>query len=172
MRWKGESMLKQAILFQEKLKEKYIQAMCDDYFKFFTGNSYYEFEFEISKNDWSNIERVSVNSNGEIIGYFYVGINRDTRNITSFGIMNFTKKPNMIFAKDLIKFLRELRDSYNANKFEFLAYVGSPAEKFYREFIAKYGGNVVGIKRKTNKLTDGQYYDATMFEIMREDMKF
>jgi hypothetical protein len=94
------------------------------------------------------------------------------RKATGFGIMNFTKHPSGVFANDLLKFMRELKENYNANKFEFLAYVGSEAEKMYKKFIARYGGNIVGIKKRSQKLADGKYYDSTIFEIMREDMKF
>ncbi|EHI98021.1 hypothetical protein CDLVIII_1322 [Clostridium sp. DL-VIII] len=165
-------MLRQAILYSEDLRKKYVEAMCDDYFKFYSGCSYRSFDIEILKDDWNVIQRVSVNSEGKIIGFMSAEINRDSKNIDRFGIMNFTKNPNAVFAKDLIKFLRELKHSYNANKFEFAAYVGSEAEKMYTKFISKYGGNVIGRKRRSQKLADGEYYDTTIFEIMREDMNF
>jgi hypothetical protein len=165
-------VLKQAILYGNELKQKYVEAMCDDYFKFYNGCSYRNFNLDISNNDWNSIQRVSVDSNGDVIGFMSADINRDSRNIDCFGIMNFTKQPNIIFAKDLLKFMRELRDDYNANKFEFVAYVGSDAEKMYRKFISKYGGRIIGVKRRSQKLSDGKYYDSTLFEIMREEMIF
>lgn len=165
-------MLKQAILYENEIKKKYVEAMCDDYFKFYNGCSYRNFGIEIDSNDWNTLQRVSVNSNGEVIGYICAEINRDSRNITGFGIMNFTKKPSIVFAKDLLQFLREIRDDYNANRFEFLAYVGSKADIMYKAFILKYGGRIVGTKKRSQKLSDGKYYDSTIFEILREDMKF
>lgn len=165
-------MLKQAILYSEGLKKKYMEAMCDDYFKFYSGCSYRSFDIEVLKDDWNTIQRVSVDTSGNVIGYMSVEINRDSRNVTGFGIMNFTKHPSVVFANDLLKFMRELKENYNANKFEFWAYVGSEAEKMYKKFISRYGGNIVGINTRSQKLSDGKYYDSTIFEIMREDMKF
>lgn len=165
-------MLKQAILYRDTVKQRYIEAMCDEYFKFYHGNSYTNFDFELASNDWNTIEMVSVNSKNEVIGFMSAEINRDTKNITGFGVMNFTKNPNIIFAKDMLKFMKMLKYNYNANKFEFCAYTGSPAEGFYKRFIEKHGGNVIGIKRRSQVLSDGHYYDSTLFEILREDMRF
>ena len=165
-------MLKQAILYEEQLKRKYMEAMCDDYFKFFTGCSYHSFTIDIVKSDWSEIQRVSVNRDGLVIGFITCQIERDSNNASRFGIMNFTKKSNIIFANDVLEFLRELKDGYNINRMEFMAYIGSEAEKMYTEFIKKHGGSVVGVEKRVAKLPDGKYYDCKIFEILREDMKF
>ena len=165
-------MLVPAILYEEQLKKQYIAAACNDHYKFYTGASYRRFTPYIQDNDWSAIQRVSVDKDGNVIGYMSAEIDRESKVVNRFGLLNFTKQINVIFAQDLIKFIRELRDRYDASKFEFMAFVGGPAEKMYRKFIKRHGGNIVGTFKKTAKLTDGKYYDATMFEIMREDMNF
>lgn len=165
-------MLKQAILYEEQFKKEYLKAMCDDHFKFYNSCSNRNFTFSLADNDYWTIQRVSVDKNNNVIGFMSVDINRDSRVINHFGIMNFTKNINMIFAKDILKFLRELRDVYQASKFEFVAFVGGKPEAMYKRFIAKHGGRVVGTLTNTTKLLDGKYYDSTLFEIMREDMKF
>jgi len=165
-------LLKPAILHEDQLVRKYREAVCDDHFKFYTGTSYRNYNFEVERNDWSAIQRVSIDKNGVLIGFMSAYINRESRVVSSFGILNFTKKANLIWSIDIIKFIRELRDRYNASKFEFVAFVGSDAECMYRRFIEKHGGNVAGTLRHTAKLIDGEYYDSTLFEIMREDMHF
>lgn len=165
-------MLAQAILYEDQLKRNYIEAACDDYFKFYTGTSYRNFDIRIQQNDWNRIQRVSIDKSGNVIGYMCASFDRESKVINNIGLINFTKQVNVTFAADVIKFLRELRDDYAASKFEFVAFVGGPAEKMYKRFIAKHGGRVVGTLRRTQKLTDGKYYDSTLFEIMREEMNF
>lgn len=165
-------MLVPAILHEEQLKKNYVKAMCDDHYKFYMSTSYRSFTPNVQNNDWSTIQRVSIDKNGNVIGYMSAEIDRDSKVVNRFGLLNFTKQINVIFAQDLIKFIRELRDRYDASKFEFMAFVGGEAEQMYRKFISKHGGNIVGTLKKTSKLIDGKYYDATMFEIMREDMNF
>ena len=165
-------MLKQAILYEEQLKRKYIEASCDDYFKFYFSSSCREFSLKIHDNDYWTIQMVSVDKNDNIIGFISVDMNNDSKVAKYFGIINFTKKPNIIFAMDVIRFLRDLRDRHNASKFEFTAFVDGSAERMYQKFIKNHGGRVVGTYKNSTKLIDGKYYDSRMFEIMREDMNF
>jgi len=165
-------MLKQAILYEEKLKRKYLEAICDDHFKFYISNSFRTFTFQLANDDCWKIQMVSVDTGNNLIGYMAADIDRDSRVISCFGIMNFTKKINITFSKDLMNFIRNLRDTYNASKFEFCAFTGGEPELMYRRFINKYGGRIVGIYTNSNKLLDGKLYNTTLFEIMRKDMKF
>ncbi|MCK9327619.1 MAG: hypothetical protein M0P69_19145 [Bacteroidales bacterium] len=165
-------MLVPAILHEEQLKKNYAKAICDDHYKFYMATSYRNFTPDVKNSDWNTIQRVSIDKDGNVIGFMSAEINRDSKVIDRFGLLNFTKAINLIFAQDLIKFIRELRDRYDASKFEFMAFVGGEAEQMYRKFIGKHGGNIVGTMKRTSKLIDGKYYDATMFEIMREDMNF
>ena len=164
-------MLKQAILYEEQLKRKYIEAVCDDYFKYYF-DSCREFSLKIYDSDYWTIQMVSIDKNNNIIGFISVNMNYNSRVANRFGIMNFTKTPNITFAIDVIKFLRDLRDKYDVSKFEFMAFVGAPAEMMYQKFIKRHGGRVVGTYKNSTKLVDGKYYDSRMFEIMREDMNF
>ena len=87
-------------------------------------------------------------------------------------MINFTKEINITFSKDVLKFIRNLRDVHKATKFEFTGFVGGEPKLMYRKFIARYGGRIAGTLTNNTKLVDGNYYDSTIFEIMREDMKF
>lgn len=165
-------MLKQAILYKEELTKKYIEAMCDDHFKFYNSGSNRSFTFSLVDNDYWTIQRVSVDKDNNVIGFMGCDIARDDRVMRHFGLMNFTKQPNITFARDVLDFLRELRDTYNASKFEFVAYEGGHPEIMYRKFIKKHGGRIVGTLTDTQILTDGKSYNSTLFEIMRKDMKF
>jgi hypothetical protein len=58
---------------------------------------------ELSKEDWQNVQLVSVNNNDEVVAYISYSINRQTNNIESLGIMNFTNDNLMTFGKTYIK---------------------------------------------------------------------
>jgi hypothetical protein len=165
-------LLAPATLHEDQLTRQYKEAVCDDHFKFYMGTSYRNYNLEIQRNDWNVIQRVSIDKGGKLIGFMSASIDRESRVVGSFGILNFTKKTNIIWSMDIVKFIRELRDQYDASKFEFVGFVGSDAERMYRRFIEKHGGNIAGTLRRTALLIDGNYYDSTLFEIMREDMNF
>lgn len=165
-------MLKKAILYEDQLKKKYMEAACDDYFKFYFSTSYRNFKLNICDDDWWTIQAVSIDKNNNVIGFMTADASQDSRVVKCLGIMNFTKSPNLVFAKDLLMFLRDLRDRYGAIKFEFSAFVGSDAEKMYQKFIEKHGGRVVGTFKNSSRLADGEYYDSRVFEIMRDEMNF
>lgn len=165
-------MLKYAIIFKEELEKLWIKVSCDNYYKFFMGSSHRDFTFKLADTDYWQIQRVSVDRYDNLLGYIEVSISRNTGVINGFGVMNFTKKPNIALSKDLLNFLRELRDVYGASKFEFSAYEGGPPAEMYKKFIKKHGGRIVGTYTASTKLMDGKMYDSTMFEIMRKDMNF
>lgn len=165
-------MLRQAILYKDELRTKYIGAMCDDHFKFYNCTTYSSFDFEVKESDCWKIQMVSVDDNDNVIGYMTNAIDRDSKIMNCFGIMNFTKKTSLTFSRDLLSYIKYLRDTCQASKFEFCAYVGGKPEVMYSKFIDKHGGRIVGTYTDGAKLQDGKYYDCRMFEIMRKDMNF
>lgn len=165
-------MLKHAIQYKDELSKLYLNAICDDYFKWYAGSDYHDYELCIESNDFNIVQRVSVDKNDNIIGFMSCCVNRVSGRAYNFGILNFTKQLSTTFSKDVLCFIKDLKTNLNITKMEFLAYKGSPAELVYNKFISKHGGRIVGVKRATSKLSDGKYYDGVIYEIMREDMKF
>ena len=165
-------MLKHAFLYKEQLQQKYAKAMTDEHFKYYIADSYVNYTLDIKEDDWDNIQRVSVDKNNDVIGYMSCYIERHTNICRNFGILNFTKKQSITFSKDVFEYLKHLKYNCGATKFEFLAIEGSPSEKIYNKFIKKHGGRVIGIQYDTIKLTDGKMYNAVLYEIMRDYMKF
>lgn len=95
-------MLKPALLYEDKLKEKLLETWYDDKYKFYNADCYNS-PVELSKEDWQNVQLVSVNNNDEVVAYINYSINRQTNNIESLGIMNFTNDNLMTFGKTYIK---------------------------------------------------------------------
>ena len=52
---------------------------------------------------------------------------------------------------------------------EFDVICGNPVEKSYDKMVAKYGGRVIGIRKRVATLMDNKLYDSKSYEILRED---
>ena len=96
-------MLDLAIKHEDNLKKEMIGTMFVEKYKFENVASYYN-ETIIKKDGvgWNNIQMVSVNKEGEVIGYFSVDLCSDTFNLSNLHIINFTDD-KVLFAKDFKK---------------------------------------------------------------------
>ena len=65
--------------------------------------------------------------------------------------------------------LIDIFEKYNFRKLSFYVVVGNPIEKSYDKMCERYGGRIVGVKRKNTRLIDGKYYDEKLYEILKED---
>lgn len=159
-------MLDIASKYEEKLQKLFADITFDDKYKFLYGCSSRD-KYKASESTWGIHEFVSIHNN-EIIGYMKYSIDRDSGVAWGMMVVNF-KKPNIIFAKDLKKFLTDIFDKFKFRKLKFAVYVGNPIEKSYDKMCKKYGGRVVGVYKEEDRLIDGNYYDFKMYEIMRDD---
>ena len=163
-------MLKPAYTYKEKLQQKYNETIFQDKYKFWNCDSYWEHEFKLSSDSWTSIEMVSVDTKGNVIGFFRAAISRSADKVSSLGIANFYDA-NPVFAKDLKRFILDLLFKFNLRKIEWSVVIGNPAEKIYDRFISKYGGNITGIHRETVRLQDGKYYDMKGYELFRAEFR-
>ena len=161
-------MLKPALLYEDKLKEKLLETWYDDKYKFYNADCY-NCPVELSKEDWQNVQLVSINSDDEVVAYINYSINRQTNNIESFGIMNFTNDNLMTFGKDLHQVVDDMFCKFHFNKLSFFVAIGNPIQRYYRKFVKKYGGRIVGYKEKDVKLIDNLLYDIELYEILADN---
>lgn len=160
-------MLKPAIQYKDIIPQMY-QNICwfNDKYKYYNYNPYWNtFTIEDKTQDWH--EFVSVNSQGEVIGYIHYYVNRFTLNCGNFGAVNFTNDPT--FGKDLLQVIKDIFERFNFHKLNFSVVVGNPVEATYDHLCAKYGGRILCIEKDETKLEDNKYYDVKRYEIMRED---
>jgi len=163
-------ILKIAYYYKTKLQDEYKLIVYNDKYKFYFCSSYWNYEFDVSGNsNYYQIDFVSVDENDNVIGFLGANINRDINKIDSLRIINFKNKCNIIFSKDLYKFLNELFTVHNFNKIEFSVVVGNDIEKMYDKYCLKNSGRIVGQYKEHVKLTDGKLYDYKIYEIFRED---
>lgn len=160
-------MLDIAIKYQEKLKEMMLDTWFKDKYKYWNYHADY-CEFNIDSDTWRSHSFVSIDNNGNIIGYISYEIDRRNNQCQGLNIINFSNK-KIIFGKDVKQAITDIFERYNFRKLNFTVVVGNPIEHTYDRLIKKYGGRIVGYKKEHTKLIDGKYYDVKCYEIMRED---
>ena len=161
-------MLKPAYPFKEKLQKKYNEILFQDKYKYFNCEIYWEYEFKLSPDSWTSLEMVSVDSKGNVIGFFRAAISRSADKVSNLGVANFYEA-NPVFARDLKQFILDLLFKYNFRKIEWSVVIGNPAEQIYDRVITKYGGNITGVHKETVRMQDGKYYDMKGYEIFRSE---
>lgn len=161
-------MLDYAIRHQEQLNDKWLTATLDDKYKYYHHSSYFNFVTNLEKETWNEIQMVSVDKEGNVIGYLGASINRDSRNVTGLYAINFYDV-NYTFSKDFHTFLTSLFEKHKFNKITFVSIADNPASEMYDKYVKKYGGRIVGIRTNHVRLLDGKLYDDKIYEIMRED---
>jgi hypothetical protein len=162
-------MLDIAIKYEDQLKLLFANIALDKNFMYLFSSSYRDV-YKASESTWSKHEFVSIHK-GKIIGYMKYDIDRDSNVAYSMQIVNFTNKPNLIFAKDLKQFLIDIFEKYQFRKLKYCCYKGNPIEKAYDKMTLKHGGQIVGIQEENDKLIDGNYYDLKLYEILKKDYK-
>jgi len=161
-------LLKPAFAYKEKLQQKYNEIIFKDKYMFYNCDAYWSYEFKLNPDSWNSIEMVSVDSQGNVIGFFKAALDRSAEKVSSLGVVNF-HDANSLFAKDLRQFVLDLLFKFNFRKIEWAVVIGNPAEKLYDRAIAKYGGSVTGVHKETVKLQDGKYYDMKGYEVFRSE---
>jgi hypothetical protein len=159
-------MLKPAILYKDEIPKLYQSIWFNDKYKYYNySTTWHTFSIDEKTYDWH--EFVSVNTNGEVIGYIHYYINRTTLNCNRFGAINFTNDPT--FGKDVLQVIKDIFEKFNFHKLDFSVVIGNPAEKSYDHLCKKYGGHILCIEKDETKLDDNKYYDVKRYYIMRED---
>lgn len=161
-------MLEPAISHAEELQFKYRITWFDDYYKF-ANYAPYCMTLKIEDVTINKHQFVSVYG-GNIIGLIQYEIDRFTNNVSGLCIMNFYPGQSpFVFAKDLGDCIRDIFEKFKFNKINFSVIVGNPIEPTYDKLVKKYGGRIVGIKKKDKKLFDGKLYDLKLYEIERDE---
>jgi len=161
-------MLEIALKYKNEVIENDLKNSDNPKYKFLTSCSYLD-QLEIETSDWKVIQRVST-VDCKVIGYFSATVNRDSYTISNLGIINYNlDKNSFVFSRDLEKFIDYLLYYKKFRKLTFNCYTDNPAIKIYDTFVEKFGGKIVGIREKHDRLLDGLFYDDKIYEIMREN---
>lgn len=160
-------MLDVALKYKDELQCLFIDTFHKEKYKFYHYNSYYS-EFQLKEDTWNSHEFVSVDKDGNVIGFISYEINRVATSVCGLGIINFSDN-KFTFGKDVIQAIKDIFEKYNFNKLSFCVVIGNPIEKTYDKLVAKYGGRIVGIEKEHTVLYDHKFYDVKRYEILRKD---
>ena len=148
----------------EELNDKFGKTTMDPHYKFY-HLSYAESVITVEDTFWQEVQLVSLNTEGEVCGYFKAQWSRPANTISSVSAINFDRKNPMLFAKDLVGFFKYLLFNLKAKKINFATAINNPAALHYDKVVENLGGYVVGIKRYDFWIND-EYHDCKMYEII------
>lgn len=161
-------MLKLAYTYRDKLNLAYQQIVFNDKYKYYNCTNYWSFDLKLNEDSWTDISMVSVDEDDNIRGFLRADIDRSANKVSCLGVVNFYET-NVVFARDLYQFLKDLFEKFNFYKIEFCVVLGNPIEKMYDKYIQKYGGQIVGTFKQSVKLQDGEFADIKHYEIFRDE---
>lgn len=159
-------MLEYAKKHETKLRELFLEIVFDKKYMYYNNSVYYN-EHKINESTWNNHDFVSLDKDGNVIGYIVYEIDRSTGGVLGFAIINFSE--NKTFGKDVHQAIDDIFCKFQFEKLEYCVVVGNPIEQTYDRLTKKYGGRVVGTQIKHRKLIDGNIYDLKIYELFKED---
>ena len=113
---------------------------------------------------------VSKNGYGEIVGCFTATYCVRTNKVNCITMINFTKKPSAIYAKDMFDFVTKyIFEKLKAHKINWITIVGSEVEAFNDKFVKVLGGRIVGIYKDDVTNAAGELCDIKEYEVLRSD---
>lgn len=158
-------MLKAAQLYVSELNAKMLEIWYDPEYVFCTRCNCC---LSLSDNNYKNHEFVSVNKDGDIIGYISYKIDHEIRGANDIIIISF-QKGNIEFIKDVHIAIYNIFNKFNINRVQWYCFADNPAIAGYRKFIKKYGGVECAYFRQDSMLQDGKLHDSVIFEILRDE---
>lgn len=153
-------MLKPAMMYKDMVEKKFAEVMyTDDYF-FYTGYGYCH-GLPIIKDEDNEFRWVSVDKEGNVIGYLGYWVDAVANNVSRFGLYSFDKG-NPLFGKDVFNKFEELVKEYH--RIEWCGVGDNPVIRHYIKACEMHGGNYVVLHDTV--FHKGKYHDTYIFEII------
>lgn len=162
-------MLDIAKKHEKEFQEKYIETWYDLQYQYYRDSSGDRIP-QLADNCYDRRDFVSLNDDGEVIGFISYFFNDVNSTASQFGIISFDIG-NREFAKDVLQVIADIFFKFHLDRIEFWCFDDNPATNGYRAFIKRFGGREVGHLRRSCKLMDGNFHDSVIFEILREDLR-
>lgn len=161
------SLLDNARKYAEELKSKFIDIWYDEKYKYYHMGGWHR-EYTPSTDDWEDMSFVSLDKENNILGHISYRLDRNISSAYDFGAINFSDD-KLTFGIDLCQVIDDIFCKFNMQRMEFNVVCGNPIEKSYDRMVTKFGGRIVGTRKRAAKLLDNQIYDDKIYEILRED---
>lgn len=159
-------MLKQASLYQNALQQLLLETWDEEKYKYFwisggkVGN--------MPTDSVHNGAYVSLDKDGNIVGFIRYQIDARVRSVYNFEAINFTEDI-ITFGEDLRQSIDDIFRKFNFNKLDFCCIEGNLIMPTYNMMVKKYGGRIVGYYKDEVQLKDGTICNQWMYEIMRDE---
>lgn len=160
-------MIDLAINHEEELKKKYQMTWFNEKYKYYYS-SYGFSNFTVDDNTYTRHQFVSLNKEGEVLGYIGYCTDRERNIADGLNIINFSED-KITFGMDVGTAIMDIFTKFHFRKLSFYVIVGNPIEKTYDKMVSRYNGRIVGIKKDEVQLFDGKYYDMKLYEILEND---
>lgn len=161
-------MIKPAILYADELKLKMAETWYDpDYMYYYDTTPGIP---DIADKPDNQYQFVSVNEQGEVVGFFSYWVYEPSKRAMNFGLIAF-KKHNRTFMKDAIQMFKDMFEKYGIKSAEWRCYAdNTEAVKLYRHIIEEYGGVEACTLRRNGATQDRKLRDTIIFEIITSDL--
>ena len=160
-------MLKAAQLYEEELKEKFIETWYKPEYVCYSGGTGDNL-LELPDGNCDSHNFVSVDKDDNVIGYISYNVDYAAMSANNLGIISFDIG-NLEFVRDVSKAICDIFEVYRMNRLSWWCFADNPAIKSYRNFIRLHGGRECSYGRQTARLRDGKLHDDVGFEIMASE---
>lgn len=163
-------MIKPAILYKDELYKEMTNTWFDPEYMY-----YYDTTPglpDIPDKPDNQYQFVSVDSKGNVLGYFSYWVYEPSKRAMNFGLIAF-KKRNIIFMRDAIQMFKDMFEKFGVKSAEWRCYADNEeALNLYRRIIKDYGGREVGTLRKNGAPQNRELCDTVIFEVLDTDLKW
>jgi hypothetical protein len=162
--------------YEDRLRELFYAAAFDPFYQFEQYSAYRE-PFKLPEDTWEGNHFVSVHG-GEAVGFTGYRIRRPENAADGMRIIHFAGAGGRdshgnayIFGKDVPTVLRDIFERFRFDKVNFSVVAGNPVEKTYDKPARRYGGGIVGTKKRHVRLLDGRLYNLKEYGILADDYR-
>jgi len=139
--------------------------------RYFSFQSYREYELIIDRNDWKRIQVVSVSRSGGLLAYFEARLNRESQIVEDLLLMSLCPRGLSIEAGgDVFRFVASLFEERGIRKIFFRFIRDNPASRQYQRVLEHMAhcGSVQGVLTDYLTLPDGKTYDLVIMDILKQ----
>jgi hypothetical protein len=160
-------MLKLAYFYKSQIADILKDLILDPHYFYMSQRYDRDYEPKFEPGTANELAFVSVDSKGQLLGYFCAEVHRAANYIINFQAVNFSKTLHPVFSRDLATFVDDIFCKFNFNKLCISVTIGNPAEKMYDKYVRKYGGRIAAYYTDDCLTVNGEIRDVKIYEIRR-----
>lgn len=158
-----------AKLYEEEIRTKLYEVWYDEKYQYYFCDSTRR-DFVLDNNSDRYITRAFavLGNSDELIGLISYCVDIEMEVVQCFGAINFSDD-KFTFGKAIYQTIYDCFVKYKINVLEWNVVCGNPIERNYDRLCKKFGGRVIGIRKRRYRALTGEVHDDKSYEILRED---